>query len=118
LWECVRSGERLPIADTDCETCPNWEYEAPFEGLIDRAKTSEGAESRATRAVERGVRLSLFVIAVMLAVCGFVVLTRPMAVPLTIGLWMGAAVSLMLGIWGNFRSQADGSFRGFLRPRT
>jgi hypothetical protein len=30
---------------------------------------------------------------------------------------MGAAASLMLGIWGNFRSYADGSFRGFLPPR-
>jgi hypothetical protein len=30
---------------------------------------------------------------------------------------MGAAASLMLGIWGNFRSHADGSFRGFLPPR-
>jgi hypothetical protein len=63
------------------------------------------------------VRLILFVLAVIFTACGFVVLTRPLAVPFTITMWMGAAASLMLGIWGNFRSHADGSFRGFLPPR-
>jgi uncharacterized membrane protein HdeD (DUF308 family) len=55
--------------------------------------------------------------AVIFAACGIVVLTTPLAVPFTISMLMGAAASLMLGIWGNFRSHADGSFRGFLPPR-
>jgi hypothetical protein len=69
------------------------------------------------RRLDTGIRLSLFVIAVIFAACGVVILTSPLAVPLTISLWFGAVTSLMLGLWGNFRSHADGSFRGFLPPR-
>jgi hypothetical protein len=46
--------------------------------------------------------MTALALAALLAGTGFVVLTRPMAVPLTIGLWMGAAGSFFLGIWGNF----------------
>ena len=119
LWDCVRSGERVPISETDCESCPFYEYNAPLDARIDRARTCEraAAKERSAQAVENGLRLSLFVLAVIFASCGVVVLTTPLAVPLTISMWMGAAASLMLGIWGNFRSHADGSFRGFLPPR-
>jgi hypothetical protein len=119
LWECVHSGERVAISEADCETCPYWDYQPPVEGAADRAKACERslAIDRAARRVETGVRLSLVVMAVIFAACGFVVLTEPLAVPLTISLWIGAAMSLMLGIWGNFRGYADGSFRGFLPPR-
>jgi hypothetical protein len=67
--------------------------------------------------LDTGIRLSLFVIAVIFAACGFIVLTGPLAVPLTISMWFCAAAALMLGIFGNFRSHADGSFPGFLPPR-
>jgi hypothetical protein len=116
LWDCVRSGERVPVSVADCESCPFWEYQP---ALVGRAWTGERAAANdlPARAIERGIRLSLFVIAVILAACGFIVLSGPLAVPFTISLWLGAVTSLMLGIWGNFRSHADGSFRGFLPPR-
>jgi hypothetical protein len=119
LWDCIRTAERVPISDTDCESCPFYEYRPPTEGLLDVVKASERAakKERATRAVEIGVRMSLFVMAVIFAACGIVVLTTPLAVPFTISMLLGAAASLMLSIWGNFRSHADGSFRGFLPPR-
>ena len=107
------------LSEADCERCPFWEYQPPVEGAADRANACERslATHRAARHVETGVRLSLFVMAVIFAACGVVVLTRPLAVPLAISLWFGAVTSLMLGLWGNFRSHADGSFRGFLPPR-
>jgi hypothetical protein len=119
LWECLHSGEPVPVADADCETCPFWEYQPPSEGLVDRAdaRSRALATARAARRVEAGIRLSLIVIAAIFAACGVVVLTEPLMVPLTISLWLGAMTSLMLGIWGNFRSHADGSFQGFLPPR-
>jgi hypothetical protein len=61
LWDCVHSGERLPIRESDCETCPFWEYQPPLEALADHARACEqrAARTRATRLLERGVRLSL-----------------------------------------------------------
>jgi hypothetical protein len=119
LWECVHSGERVPVSEADCEKCPFWEYQSPAEGTADLATVCERSlnADRAVRRLDTGIRLSLFVIAVIFAACGVVILTSPLAVPLTISLWFGAVTSLMLGLWGNFRSHADGSFRGFLPPR-
>jgi hypothetical protein len=119
MWDCIRTAERLPISESDCESCPHYEYRPPTEGLLDvvKARQRVAAKERLTRAVEMGVRVSLFVMAVIFAACGLVVLTTPLAVPFTVSMLMGAAASLMLGIWGNFRSHADGSFRGFLPPR-
>lgn len=120
LWDCIRTGERVPISEADYESCPFYEYRPPSEGLLDVVKACQRAatKERSASAVENGVRLSLFVLAVIFAACGFVVLASPLAVPLTISLWLGAAASLMLGVWGSFRRHADGSFRGFLPPRT
>jgi hypothetical protein len=119
LWECVHGGEPVAVSDADCENCPFWEYQAPAEGFADRTQASERslATDRAVQRLDTGIRLSLFVIAVIFAACGFILLTGPLAVPLTISMWFGAAAALMLGIFGNFRSQADGSFPGLLPPR-
>jgi hypothetical protein len=27
LWVCVRTEERVPIRESDCETCPFWEHQ-------------------------------------------------------------------------------------------
>jgi hypothetical protein len=121
LWVCEYTGVRVPIEAADCATCPHWEFQPPAEGIEERAcaqtcaRESRGA--RATRALELGIRATALVMAGIFAACGFIILTSPLAIPFTISLWMGAAASLSLGIWGNFRSLADGTFRGFLPPR-
>jgi hypothetical protein len=119
LWDCVHSGERLPIHESDCETFPFWEYQAPLEALSDHARACErrAARSRAARLLEGGVRLSLFVLAAIFAVCGVIVLTSPLAIPFTVALWICAATTLLFSIRGDFRSLADGSIRGLLSPR-
>jgi hypothetical protein len=121
LWVCEYTGVRVAIETADCATCPHWEFQPPAEGIEGRAYAQtcacESRGARATRALELGIRASALVTAVIFAACGFVLLTSPLAIPFTISLWMGAAASLLLGIWGNFRSHANGTFRGFLPPR-
>ena len=45
-------------------------------------------------------RLIMIVMAAGIAYTGYVVLTRPLAVPLAIGLWLGATAIFFLGLWG------------------
>src|SRR5215204_4792335 len=90
----------------------------PANGAIEQARMCErAAKDRSARQIQGGIRVSLFVIAVTFVACGFIVLTEPLAVPFTITMWLGAAMSFMAGVFGNFRSHADGTFRGFLPPR-
>jgi hypothetical protein len=118
LWECVHSGSPVPITEADCASCPLWEYQPTGEGALEQAKACErAANDRSARKIEGGIRVSLLVIAAVFAACGFIVLTSPLAVPFTMTMWLGAAMSFMAGVFGNFRSHADGTFRGFLPPR-
>ena len=27
LWVCTRTGPRKPVSESECETCPLWEFE-------------------------------------------------------------------------------------------
>jgi hypothetical protein len=27
LWVCTRTGPRKPVSESECETCPFWEFE-------------------------------------------------------------------------------------------
>jgi hypothetical protein len=118
LWECVHTGARVPISEAECATCQFWEYQATGNGALEQAKACEcAAKDRSARQAEGGIRVSLFVIAAVFAATGFVVLTTPLAVPFTITMWLGAAMAFMAGVFGSFRSYADGTFRGFLPPR-
>lgn len=119
LWECVHTGSRVAITEADCASCPLWDYQPTGEGALEQAKACEhAAKDRSARQIQGGIRVSLFVIAITFAACGFIVLTEPLAVPFTITMWLGAAMSFMAGVFGNFRSHADGTFRGFLPPRS
>ena len=123
LWVCVyHDGVRRPIQASDCETCPHWEFEPPLERMRAQASPEISIESRAVAAcpcvnraekrLEIGTRVAAFALAAVLAGLGFVVLTRPLAIPITIGLWMGALTSFLLGVWGRFnrRGMPEGSW--------
>ena len=119
LWECVHTDSHVPITAADCASCPFWEYQPTTDNALVEAKMCErAARDRSARQVQGGIRVSLFVLAVIFFACGFVVLTTPLVIPFTITMWFGAATSFMAGVFGNFRSHADGTFRGFLPPRT
>ena len=113
LWVCVHgNGERRPIHESECETCPHWEYEAPYARLGQPSSCEVSAPSRVVtacphlnrteRRIEVGTRVAAFALAVLLAGMGFVILTSPLAIPLTISLWMGAMTSFLFGVWGRF----------------
>ena len=88
LWDCVHTGSRVPITEADCSSCPLWEYQPTGEGALEQAKA-----------------------------CAHAAKDRSAPVPFTITMWLGAAMSFMAGVFGSFRSHADGTFRGFLPPR-
>jgi len=114
----VHTGSRVAITEADCASCPLWEYQPTAEGALEQAKAcAHAAKDRSARQIEVGIRVSLLVIAAVFAACGFIVLTSPLAVPFTMTMWLGAAMSFMAGVFGSFRSHADGTFRGFLPPR-
>jgi hypothetical protein len=45
-------------------------------------------------------RLVMIVMAACIAFTGYAVLTRPLAIPLAILLWLGATAIFFLGLWG------------------
>ena len=120
LWVCVYpDGTRHSINPVECETCGHFEYESPFSVPSERRATTTPARdrivaacpscpspSRIEKGLDFGVRVVALALAVVFASTGFVVLTRPLAIPLTISLWMGALVCFLLGIWGNFNRRS------------
>ena len=52
-------------------------------------------------------RLVMLLMAAATAYIGFVVLTRPLAIPLTITLWLGATGMFFLGVWGKLPAATD-----------
>lgn len=51
-------------------------------------------------------RLVMIVMAAGIAYTGYAVITRPLAIPLAIVLWLGATASLFLGLWGKLPHDA------------
>ena len=45
-------------------------------------------------------RLVMIVMAAAIAYTGYAVITRPLAIPLAIILWLGATAIFFLGLWG------------------
>jgi hypothetical protein len=52
-------------------------------------------------------RLVMLLMAAATAYTGFVVLTGPLAIPLTITLWLGATGMFFLGVWGKLPPAVD-----------
>ena len=45
-------------------------------------------------------RLVMIVMAAGIAYTGYAIITRPLAIPVAITLWLGAAAIFFLGVWG------------------
>lgn len=61
--------------------------------------------------LETALRFFMFAMAAATAFTGFTFLTTPLAIPFTIGMWMGAAAMVGLGVWGRLppeREPSDG----------
>ena len=60
-------------------------------------------------------RAVMLVMAASLAYTGYAVITRPLAIPLAIALWLGATAMFFLGIWGPLPPATD-LHDGRIRP--
>jgi hypothetical protein len=50
-------------------------------------------------------RLVMIVMAAGIAFLGYSIITRPLAIPLAIVLWLGATAIFFLGVWGRLPSE-------------
>jgi hypothetical protein len=94
-WICVHGGERRPIAEEECHSCPHWEY--GYRTAADDHLTMPKLTVPGRRGLLRG--LILLNAAVVLA-CGFVALNSPVAVPFTISMWLSAAALVGFAVFG------------------
>jgi hypothetical protein len=117
LWVCLYpDGTRRSINPAQCEACSHFEYESPFSVPSERRVTTTPVRectvsacphpSHIEKRLDFGIRVVALALAAVFAAIGFVVLTRPLAIPLTISLWVGALTCFLLGIWGNFNRRS------------
>ena len=93
-WVCVREGIRRRLQADECETCPHWELETavPAPDVVHAAVApSPTAPPRRAQLMIAGTWLFACLSAMTLLVMGFVVLTSPLMLPLTVALWLTAA---------------------------
>ena len=50
-------------------------------------------------------RLVMIVMAAGIAFLGYSIITRPLAIPVAIGLWLGATAIFFLGVWGKLPNE-------------
>ena len=60
-------------------------------------------------------RFVMLAMAAAIAYTGYSVITRPLAIPVAIVLWLGAAAMFFLGVWGKLPPATD-PHEGRVRP--
>lgn len=91
-WVCVREGIRRRLQADECDTCPHWEMETPAPAVVhEAAAPSPTALPRRAQLMIAGTWLFACLSAITLLVMGFVVLTSPLLLPVTVALWLTAA---------------------------
>jgi hypothetical protein len=105
VWVCVHDDGRRPVSNEECAICARWEASsAAVAPVAMRASPmrmlAEGPAIAvhplfvpdAETLVQAGLRVVLVLMALGFVALGLTILTRPLAIPFTIGLWMVAAV--------------------------
>lgn len=92
-WVCVRDEGRRPTTAHECETCPHWEMgDAAAQAEASTAPGSvEALAPGANRRAATALRAVLAINAALLFAWGFTLLTRPLLIPMAVGMWLGAA---------------------------
>ena len=111
-WVCVREGNRRAVCAEECAECSHWEPAAEtatairmpnFGGAILTERMLEPTLALTGAELERAaMRVLLVVIALGFVAIGFTVLTAPLLVPVTVGLWLCGAAALGLAVFGRF----------------
>ena len=106
-WVCTREGHRRLLSDDECLTCEYWELDSASTADVEAAAPAALAagQPRIERVLDLSLRATLLMIAAMLVATGAVILTRPLALPFTILLWLGAAGAAMLAAFGEIQER-------------
>ena len=114
LWVCARDGARRSVGDEECARCARWEplatataalaVFAPSHSVltVEHASVPVAPHLTADDVAQEGFRAVLVLIALAFFALGFAILTSPLAVPVTIGLWLIAAIPLGFAAFGRF----------------
>jgi hypothetical protein len=99
-WVCVREGARRRVDEAECRTCPHWELNP---GTVASATLGTRAAAATVLANEQilmaSMRAVLMFTAAIFIATGFVTLTGPLAVPVTVSLWLCAAAFAGLAVF-------------------
>jgi hypothetical protein len=98
-WVCVREGGRRNISETECLTCPHSELDAAVSGTWGRSATLPRAAFSGEQLLWSMTRVLLVLTAALFAAIGVVTLTGPVAVPVTVTLWLCAAAFAGLAVF-------------------
>ena len=102
---CERTGVQRHVSLAECEGCAHWEFayqpteSVPAVSLPD-TKALFDPPSLASRALYLATWLAIAAAAAMLIVAGLTILTTPLAIPLTVALFLSAAALMGFGCSG------------------
>lgn len=111
VWVCVREGGRRAVSEDECAACAHWEPIAAAATTIaappwEHAAPTDRAATRLTMAPGQGpviaLQATLVLIAAVFAAIGVAVLAGPVAIPVTVVLWLCAAAALGIAAFGPF----------------
>ena len=116
VWMCARDGERRPVSDDECVQCSRWEafrtavapvavFRGPHSIFVEAPALVRRTPITIEELAPAALQAVLVVIAILFVALGLAVLTSPMAIPFTIGLWLCAATLLGLAGFGRFSSK-------------
>ena len=108
LWVCIRDGDRRDVSNEECAACSRWQpapaaapvamHASPLAVLADRPMGAAGVVMSAAALQLAGLRAVLVLTALGIITLGLSVLTSPLTIPVTITLWMFAAVLVTLAV--------------------
>ena len=113
-WVCTRDGDRRAVCSDECARCSRWEPLAAgaaiqlsnLRGAIFSDRVIEEAPAPTVIEVARAaLRAVLVVTALGFVAIGVTVLTDPLSVPMTVGLWLCGAALLGLAVFGQFPAE-------------
>ena len=113
-WVCTRDGDRRAVCGDECAGCSRWEPVAAgmaiqlsnLRGAIFSDRVIEEVEEvpapTAIEVARAALRAVLVVTALGFVSIGVTVLTDPLSVPMTVGLWLCGAALLGVAVFGEF----------------
>lgn len=103
-WVCVRDGAHRPTTEQECETCHFWEAKGETLDTVTAVEDTEIRFAPSGSATVKALRTVLLFNALVLFASGFVILTRPLHIPLTVALWLCAAALIGAAAFAPFES--------------